>query len=74
MNDTEVSAYREAADLLTPPQLPIVECRMCGRHLTDRISRLYQLGPECRGKLVPRPRAALVDQDPLPFDLENQQP
>lgn len=47
-----------------------VLCRMCGQPLRDRASRIWGLGPDCRGKLAlrtaPAPPRDEVPQDPLP--------
>ncbi|QMV21016.1 hypothetical protein GQS52_03590 [Streptomyces sp. SCUT-3] len=42
-------------------------CRRCRRPLTDRVSRMYGLGPECRGP-GPRVRSPCseVEQETLP--------
>ncbi|MFE6126706.1 DUF6011 domain-containing protein [Streptomyces sp. NPDC056437] len=55
------------ADTSNGPRQPTIRCTDCRRKLSDPVSRLRRLGPECdperRSGTTPRHQ---VDQDPLP--------
>lgn len=51
-----------------PGAVSVVRCRFCHRPLTDRTSRLWGIGPDCRRglRLAPAPAEYEVEQDALP--------
>lgn len=49
-----------------PAERRVVRCSRCKRPLEDAVSRLYELGPECRALVPLTPRGWVVEQDALP--------
>jgi hypothetical protein len=60
------SAAQPTLDNTTVPRLPTRRCRDCKRELTDPVSRLRQLGPECDPDRRNGYARHEVEQEPLP--------